>query len=87
MVNKCAFCNAMAVGVVVVTIGTYLYYGPGAVLFLLSAIVQVISIAAHTINRIRKEEAENETRLKAQWLIANFGPPTPALQKYARLEE
>ena len=87
MVNKCAFCTVMTVGVVVVTIGTYLYYGLGAVLFLLSAIVQVISIATHIINRIRKEEAENETRIKAQWLIANFGCPIPALQKYARMEE
>jgi len=87
MVNKCPYCTVMALGVVGITVATYLYYGIGAVMFLWSAIVLVVGIAFHAILRIRKEELENEIRIKSEWMIANLGGPTPALPKCARLEE
>jgi len=39
----------MALGVVGITVATYLYYGIGAVMFLWSAIVLVVGIAFHAI--------------------------------------
>lgn len=72
MVNKCPYCTLMTVGVVGIIFATYLYYGLGAVMFLLSAIAMVIGIALHAILRIRKEEEEKEIRFKSEWMIANL---------------
>ena len=65
MVNNCPYCTVMALGVVFVTSMTGLYFGIGALLFVLTVIVLMLGIMFHAVNKMRKDEIAHQERLSA----------------------